>query len=356
MADADDRAGRVVLVAAGLLLAYAAARVLQPFISVLAASAIVAVTIHPLYSRLLARLPKRPNVASAIAASVVCVSLAAPLTVGGWFLVRESVHAFPALREQIHAFIGPNETAPPWIPDRARDYLQELNIENLVLENLRGIGAWSGQLIHAAASNATAIIFNLIVFILSLFLFLRDGREGLGRLLMNVPLESRSKARIIDRAHGMVIATVQGVFAVAVLQGLLAVLGLALFGVRFPVLLGALCMLFSPIPFVGPAIVWIPIVARVASQGRFGAAALIALWFALVVGVSDNILRPLLIGTRSRAPVAIVVVGVLGGIRAFGVIGTFLGPVIMAIAVAVVDTLFFPSDHEEETVHRKSYR
>ncbi|OYV99853.1 MAG: hypothetical protein B7X11_04970, partial [Acidobacteria bacterium 37-65-4] len=129
------------------------------------------------------------------------------------------------------------------------------------------------------------------------------------------------------------------VFAVAAVQGLLSMAGFALFGVRFPVLLGALCMAFSPIPLVGPMIVWIPVAARLALDGQHGRAALLALWFALVVGTSDNVVRPILVGSRSRLPAAIVVVGVLGGVRAFGAMGIFLGPIILASAVAVVDAL-----------------
>ena len=73
---------------------------------------------------------------------------------------------------------------------------------------------------------------------------------------------------------------------------------------------------------------------------------MLAAWFGFVVGTSDNLVRPILIGTRARLPVAIVVIGVLGGIKAFGVIGAFLGPVIMAIVVAIVDSLLLSSLHE----------
>lgn len=342
----DDRTGRMLLYGAGLLLAYAAARVLLPQIAVLAASAIVAVVVEPLYARLLARMPGRPNAAAAVAVAAVGLLLAVPLAVGGWYLIRECIHAFPLLKEQIQALSGPAEGMPSWVPALVRDPLQDMNVKTLLLDNITGVGAGLGQFLRATAGNAAVIALDGLVFVLSLFLFLRDGRRALARLLAAVPLTARSKARIVGRTHDMVIATIQGVFAVAVLQGTLAVAGFSLFGVRFPVLLGALCMIFSPIPFLGSALVWVPVVARIALAGELGRAALAALWFGLVVGTADNVLRPILIGSRSRLPAAIVVVGVLGGVRAFGVIGTFLGPVIMAMAVAVVDTLFLAPDRD----------
>jgi predicted PurR-regulated permease PerM len=347
MAIRIDRAGHVLLVAAGLLLAYAVVRVLQPLVPALAASAVIAVVIHPMYARLLARRPDRPNAAAALATAAVCVAVVVPLAVGGWYLIREAVHAFPVIREQVQALTGPAESVPLWVPQSARAYLQDLNLKGLLLENIQGVGTWSGQFIRSMVGNVFSMVLNVLVFILCLFLFLRDGRETGGRLLASVPLSPRSKARIVGRTRDMIRATIQGVFAVAVLQGVLSVAGFALFDVRYPVLLGALCMLFSPLPFIGPTIVWIPVVARIALEGQFGRAALVALWFALIVGTLDNVLRPILIGTRSRLPVAIVVVGVLGGVRAFGVVGTVLGPVIMAIAVALVDALFPSPAHED---------
>lgn len=344
-----DRAGRAVLLAASLLLGYAAARVISPLVSALAASAIIAVVIHPLYARLLARLPGRPNAAAAFAVAAACVVLAVPLAVGGTYLVRESVRAYPVLRDQAQALSGPDASVPAWVPRRARGYLQELNLKDLFLDNIREVGAWSGQLVRGAVGSAAAIVLNGLVFVLCLFLFLRDGQRTVVRLAAAVPLEARVKARIVERARDMVVATVEGVFAVAVLQGLLATAGFALFGVRFPFLLGALCMLFSPIPFVGSAIVWVPVVAGLAVEGQLGRAALVALWFALLVGTADNVLRPFLVGSRSHLPAAIVVVGVLGGIQAFGVMGTFLGPIILAIAVAVVDAMCLSPDHESST-------
>lgn len=342
----DGRGGWVLLAAAGLLLAYGVVRVVQPLVPVLAAAAAVAVVIHPLHERVLARMPGRPGAAAALASAAACLLLAVPLAVGGLYLVHEAVRAYPLLRDQAQALAVPAESAPAWLPEKARGYLQELDLRELLLANIREVGAWSGRFVGSAAGTAANAALDGLVFVASLFLFLRGGRRTLERLVAAVPLESRDKARIVARTRDMIVAAVEGVFAVAVVQGVLSAAGFAILGVPFPVLLGALCMLFSPIPFLGPMIVWIPVAARLALGGEPGRAAGIALWFALIVGTSDNLLRPFLVGARSRMPAPIVVVGVLGGLRAFGAAGLFLGPIILAIGVAAADALLLDPAHE----------
>jgi predicted PurR-regulated permease PerM len=347
MDNQDRGAGRVLLVFSGLLLAYAAGRVLQPFIGALAAAAVIAVAAHPLYARLHARMPARPRTAAALLTAAICLGVAVPLALGGWALEREAERAYPMLKDRFLALATASEAPPSWMPKIAAERLRGLDLKGLAAENVQQIGKWSAQLARSAASNAADIGFNLLVFVGCLYLFLGHGRELLTRLMRRIPLKTSSKARIAARGHDMIVATVEGVFAVAVVQGVLATVGFAIFGVRLPVLLGTMCAVFSPIPFVGTAIVWVPAALALAFQGSPGRAALVALWCVAVVGTSDNVVRPLLVGSRARLPAGVVLVGVLGGLRAFGVVGLFLGPVVVALAAAVVDALLLSPDREE---------
>ncbi len=336
-------AGRIVAAIGGLALAYAAWRILAPFVAVLAAAGVVAVAAHPLQARLRGF---SKNLAAGMVAACVCLAVALPFSLGGWYLARESLRAYPLVRQAIEGASAPAAEIPPWLPSAARDYLRALNVRDVLLDNIHELGAWSGGVARAAVANAALLAMNALIFVLGLFLLLRDGETALGRLREAIPVAEPVRERIERRAREMIVAVVEGVFAVAVLQGVLSMIGFAILGVRFPVLLGALCMAFSPIPFVGPAIVWAPVAVATALGGQPAKALLLAGWFALVVGTSDNILRPVLIGTRSRLPVAIVVVGVLGGIGAFGPLGAFLGPVIMALAWVVAEVVLEEAGRE----------
>src|SRR6185369_18026726 len=128
--------------------------------------------------------------------------------------------------------------------------------------------------------------------------------------------KARTK-RIIARIGDVLSAVVRGVFLVALVQGLAAWIGFALFGAPFPVLLAALCMLFSPVPTVGGAIVWVPVVARIALAGDWAKAVPLLLWFVIVYSFVDNLARPLFIGSQAKIPLPLVLVGVLGGMRVF---------------------------------------
>lgn len=337
MAPRQRRAGRVVAALCGLLLAYAAFRVLAPFFAALAAAGSLAVVFEPLQARLRRRLSRTAS--SALLTSGVCLALALPLSLGAWYLARESLRAYPLVRQAVEGSAASPDGTPPWLPPAVRRYLGELSVRSVLLENVHELGAWSGRAARSAAASAAVLAADAAVFALSLFVFLRDGDGALELLSAAIPLPAGAKERIRRRARDMLAATVEGVFAVAVVQGALSALGFALLGVRFPVLLGGLCMALSPIPFFGSTLVWVPVAAATALSGSMGKALLLAGWFALVVGTSDNVLRPVLVGARSHLPVALVVVGVLGGIRAFGAMGAFLGPVIVALAAAVAQAL-----------------
>ncbi|HVE12600.1 MAG TPA: AI-2E family transporter [Elusimicrobiota bacterium] len=336
--------GKLLLAIGGILLAYAVVRVAAPFVPVIAAAAIVAVVVFPVYRRLSRAIAGSP--AAAAVSAGVCIVLALPLALGAWYAAKESARAYPVVRQAIDEATARGGRPPPWLPGAIGNYLRELDARELLLENLQEIGAWAGRAARKTAERGAALLMDFLVFILCLFLFLRDGEALFKRVNAAVPLSPSVKERISSRARDMIFATVEGVFAVAILQGVLAMIGFALLGVPFPVLLGGLCMAFSPMPFFGSALVWVPVVASVALGGDPGRAALLAGWFALVVGTSDNVVRPILIGTRARLPVGLVVLGALGGIRAFGVLGAFLGPVIAALAVAVIDALLREADDE----------
>ncbi len=153
-----------------------------------------------------------------------------------------------------------------------------------------------------------------------------------------------AERKVILRAklESAIAAAMQGVFLIALVQGAFAMLGFALFHVQFAVLLGALCAVLSPIPFVGSALIWIPIVARIALDGQTSRAMMLAAWFVFIVGLSDNVARPFLLRSKMQIPIPLIIVGVFGGISAFGISGAFFGPIIAAAALALLDAFDEP--------------
>lgn len=320
---------RAFLLGAGLLLLLLAGRIFAPFLGAMLAAASVALVLAPVYKSWAGRAPRHPTAAAAALTGLVCLLVAVPFFLGGWAMLREAEQAYPAAKSWVDGVGLP--ALPPWVP--------VIDPRAIVLENLDQVSSWAGKAAQALVRNAVFIGVNLAVFTAALFLFLRDGERmvrGAGDL---IPLPEATKANLFARVRGVLLAVSNGLFAVALLQGALAWAGLALFGVPFAFLLGAACLMLSPIPFVGSALVWVPVVAYTALQGSAAKAAALALWFVVVVGLSDNLVRPILLGAQTKLPIPLVFVAVVGSLKAFGIAGLFIGPLVVALAIGFIEIL-----------------
>jgi predicted PurR-regulated permease PerM len=179
----------------------------------------------------------------------------------------------------------------------------------------------------------TVLAFTVMLFIL--FFIIRDGR-GIARLgSALVPLEPARREDLAERLASVTRAVVRGTVLTSIIQGLLLGLGFAIVGLPAPVVFGVLAAVLSVVPFGGTALVWIPALATLLMQGRYGQAAGVLVVGVLVSSV-DNFIKPILISGRSPLPTLAVFIGVLGGLAAFGLIGLFVGPVVIALVLALI--------------------
>jgi predicted PurR-regulated permease PerM len=175
--------------------------------------------------------------------------------------------------------------------------------------------------------------FGLAVF--ALFFLYRHGASVLEQFRRVAARWLGEASRGYILAVGVTVrAVVFGIVLTALAQGVLAGLGYWVAGVSAPALWGVITALVSLIPFVGP-VVWIGLSLALLANGETQAALGLFLWGALVVSWVDNLIRPLVISGPTRIPFLLVFLGVLGGLKAFGLIGLFLGPVLLAVSVAI---------------------
>jgi predicted PurR-regulated permease PerM len=139
--------------------------------------------------------------------------------------------------------------------------------------------------------------------------------------------------------HDTVISNIYGMVAVGLIQGSLTAFGWWMVGLREALLWGAIATIFSFIPLLGPSLVWIPGAVFLAVQGRWVSAAVLAAWGAVVVSSADYIVRPRFAGGRNNANTLLVLLSLLGGLRAFGAIGIIAGPVVLAIVTALLSMI-----------------
>jgi predicted PurR-regulated permease PerM len=150
-----------------------------------------------------------------------------------------------------------------------------------------------------------------------------------------LPIEDRRRARLWQHLADVTRAVFLGIGLTALVQGMLVGVGFWIAGLPSPLVFGVVAVLVSLIPMVGAALVWAPGALFLAAHGEYGHAIFLAAWGAIVVGMVDNFLRPVLISGRAEVPTLAVFVGVMGGLAAFGFIGLFLGPIVLGLLVAL---------------------
>jgi predicted PurR-regulated permease PerM len=336
----DGRAGSVVArVAGGVALLTASLWILQPFLVPIAWAGILAYVTWPLY-RFVRHHTRRPRLAAGL------FTLATALVVGvpvAWILVAlasEATHGITVAREWLAA----GAPFPAWIVERPwlAERLARLRAESVVEPTAiadyatRYAAQVSAQLLALAgglASNA----FKFAITITTLFFFYLDGERLLDQAqrLARVVFP-QAEGGLLPYIGSVVRAVVFGLLGTALVQGTLAGIGFALFGVPSPVALGALTSAGSFVP-LGPVLVWGGATLWLLAGGHLGAALGMAIWGAGLVSTIDNVLRPILIsGGETRIPFLLVLFGVLGGLLSFGMLGLFLGPVVLAVAFALV--------------------
>jgi predicted PurR-regulated permease PerM len=313
--------------------------VLRPFVIPMLWAGILAYLTWPLYQRLAARTRHRELSAAAFA-TLVALGLGIPVALVIASLANDVTNLAGTVLEWQRAGAPlPDWLAQHGIVQRGLAFARESNLANP--ERLGDLaasgGTWlSGQIVSLAGGLArNAFKFGVMVVLLYGFYVSGEHIVELGRRLAPL-LFPIAPAQFVESIGESVRAVMVGVTGTAVAQGTFAGIGMAIAGVPSPVLFGTLTSLTAVLPGGGSAISLLA-AGWLALQGHYGAAIGLALWAALVVGMMDNILRPLLISGRAPIPFLVVFVGILGGLAAFGMIGIFLGPVLLSVAFTLLN-------------------
>jgi predicted PurR-regulated permease PerM len=334
------RVGALALLAG---LAYIVFRIIEPLWQALVWAGLLGAVLAPSNARLARRLGNRPQLASGITTLLTVLLLVLPLAVVATTIVTQAGQLLRRLddfvpqagRDRILdlsdvpwlerplAWIGANTTLTldeiqNWIVNGAKNVLQ-------------GLASSSGSFVLGALG--TVVSFALMLFVL--FFVLRDGPRVAGKFVEVLPIERERRTLLWTHMREVTRAVFMGIGLTALAQGVLLGIGWAIAGLPSPLVFGALGAFFALVPFVGTTIIWGPGAIYLATQGDYGLAAFLALWGLLVVGSTDNFLRPMLISGRAEVPTLAVFIGVIGGLQAFGFVGLFVGPIVLGLLVAL---------------------
>ena len=324
----------------GLYLSYL---LLRPYAAPILFAVVLAIIFHPLYERL-RRLVRNPSACAFLTTLITLIATVLPLVLVAIALSRELTDLYEALAVKSAAGGGVAQlilhyvqVATEWV--RQRFGLPPIDIRGVTLRYLGQASAAIVQFGAGAIANVFKLIVDAAISFLLLFFLFRDGGYGLARVTSALPMSDERASELFRRVGSTVTATFYGGLAVAVVQGALGGLAYYFLGLQSAVLWGFITAVASLLPVVGSATVWVPMAVVLLASGHWLKAVLLLGWGFGVVGLVDNLIRPLIVRTGTQLHMVFILLSLLGGLAAFGVLGLFLGPVILSLTGAVISML-----------------
>jgi len=314
--------------------------VLWPFFGAAFWGAIFALMFTPLFLRLLKAMPGRRTLAALTTLIIILVLVILPLGLIVASLVQEATAVYQRMQSGEFSVSIYFQQVYSALPAWAVSVLDRFGLSStgVIQERVSASLSKGSQFLATQALNIGQNAFNFIisffVMLYLVFFLLRDGGALARRIRDAVPLESGIKRELSGKFVTVIRATVKGNVVVAMLQGALGGLIFWMLGIHAPVLWGTLMAFLSLLPAVGAALVWGPVAIYFLATGDLGKALVLTAFGVLVIGLVDNILRPLLVGKDTKMPDYVVLVSTIGGMAIFGLNGFVIGPVVAAMFMA----------------------
>jgi predicted PurR-regulated permease PerM len=323
-----------------VVLTVAFAWVIWPFYGAVFWGSVLALLFEPLHRRFLARFGGRGNLAALATVGVILVLVILPLTLIAISLVQEATGLYQRVKSGEVNFGSYFAQIMAAMPSWATSMMERLGLVDLASLQARITTAITarGQSLAGRVFDIGQDVLDLAIgFAIAmylLFFLLRDGVATVRRVRAAIPLADAPKALLLERFTTVVRATVKGNVLVAAVQGALGGLAFWVLGVRAPMLWAVVMAFLSLLPAVGAALIWAPVALYLLAIGQVWQGAALIAWGVLVIGLVDNVLRPILVGKDTQLPDYLVLISTIGGIAVIGLNGFVIGPVIAAMFVS----------------------
>jgi predicted PurR-regulated permease PerM len=311
--------------------------VILPFYGAVFWGAVLALMFEPLYRKLLARMRGRPNLAALATLGVILLLVILPLALVGVSLVQEVTGVYARVKSGELDFGRYFEKMVSVMPGWLTGLLDRWGVVDVSALQAK-IAAALSQRGSALAGRAVDIggealdlIVGFAIAMYLLFFLLRDGAGVAREIRAAIPLAPEPKERLLERFTTVIRATVKGNILVAAAQGALGGVAFWVLGVHAPLLWGVVMAFLSLLPAVGAALIWAPVALYLLAVGQVWQGLGLILFGVFVIGLIDNVLRPILVGKDTAMPDYVVLIATVGGLALFGLNGFVIGPVIVAM-------------------------
>jgi predicted PurR-regulated permease PerM len=337
---------RVFGLVVAALLGYALYLILAPFLAPILWALLLAFLLHPVNIRLRRRIrgQRRRGAAALLMTVLVTLAIVLPASLIAIAFAGQASDLVQRLSDvaQRYRIARPSDLVRLPFVDRVVHWLADHTpvtvdqVQEWIVNGLRNLLEFAIANSKSVFLGALGVVIGLLLMLFILYFLFRDGEEAIKRGIALVPLDESHKRRLESHIGDVTRAVFYGNVMTAAAQG-------ALIGVAFwisplpsPVVFGVLGGVFSLIPAIGTGIVMVPATIALAIQGYWGWTIFMAVWAVGVVGLADNFLRPIFISGRAQISTLPVFIGALGGVAAFGPIGLFLGPIVIALVLAFI--------------------
>jgi predicted PurR-regulated permease PerM len=332
----EDRFFLILIVAVSLAFGW----ILVSFYGAILWGVVIAIMFAPLHHRLLRRMPQRPNLAALAMIVLIVLIVILPLTLVAASLTQQGAVVVGKMQSGELNFVKFLQQILDALPTWATGLLDRFGVANLgdMQEKITGGLVKGSQTIATQAldlgQSTFAFMVNLVIMLYLLFFLFRDGDALAGSVKDAIPLRAGLRDELLEKFTVVIRATVKGSLLVALAQGALGGLIFWILGINAALLWAVLMAFLSLLPAVGAGLVWMPVAVYLLATGSFWQGAILVAYGFLVIGLVDNIMRPMLVGKDTKLPDYVVLISTLGGIEAFGLNGFVIGPVIAAMFIA----------------------
>jgi len=333
----------------GMYLLYS---ILAPFLAALVWAGAIGTITFPLYEILLKRCKGHEITASALLTVAVVLAVILPLIGLIFSLSREAAMMYQYLERVTAAGsavafsdILQHSLLFPWV-ERVRGLASSFNLDidldAVLLPAVKNGIAVMLNYSTGIVKNFFGFLFKLGLMVIALFFIYKDGSRALQRFWLVVAIREGLRESIVETVTRVLGAVMYGIVLTCLVQGTLGGLGFWAAGLPSPLLFGTLMAICALIPVIGTAMVWLPGALYLLTQGQTLQGVLLIAWGVVVVSGIDNIIRPLFISGRAKLHMLVIILGVLGGLLAFGITGVVVGPIILALVL-----VFFEESRQE---------
>ncbi len=323
-----------------LLLGVLSYGILKPFLTPLAWAIVFSVTFYPIYAFLRRYIKWRP-VASILTLLVILIVILGPFSYLSFLLVSElkDVAGYIDRGELASLKDILNEPRIRWVLEKVSSlaHIEEGDISDIIVSGISDIGRSLIGKVTKGVKDVVSATLNFIIMSFSIFFLLRDGPDFIKRARNYMPFSEEQKDRLERLIRDMVVSTIFGGVVVALVQGLMGGIAFYFLGIPSPVIWGSAIGIMSFIPVLGTFSIWGPAVVYLFLQGFTAKGVALLIIGTFGISLVDNILKPVIIGGRTKMPTLVIFFSVLGGIKLFGLIGLIMGPLILALFISVFE-------------------